>query len=990
VTIYASFISAVAGAISVQLIRHHNAIPLGARTFFTAVDRNFYDSPRIENDDLDSYPALTTLRVELSQVGKVIISLHTVYQNGISRLYVPTADVADLRPNLDLWLAPNGTVARLTNLNADQSTAFTPKQAKNEATSRQVAETRQLSWKETVLGWIGTAGLPVFSVEEEHWVEVEVSEPLYARLAADYLRQSDFGQSNSPLKRILWPSRYCFRRAKPTPMAVIEGIDGITKENDDPLYFAEDWLNGAASRNDKHTSQNSTLSQAVQSKDVITPKVEIPDTLESLARAAQYPDLQAASLVYPTPPDGALAAGLVHLSSDPFGTDGSDLGMSQTPAERSLARQEELRLRKRQSAPDSGTGLGPPNVLGVGSGLYDAHDYDEDLFGAMNDRDFGAKGITDADFSFFDDQDFDDFEDEKPKSDIQESEQNPTTVTSFAPPALEETPVEKASEDQGRNATLAEPGSKDEVESRPNLNVDTKMETPLQIHDTTPDGQIPIPSRQTMSPPLSPVEVKKILSTKSHQSGPAASTEISELDGHDRRQSNYDPISFERDITVSDRKYGAAGRFFFSRKTDAPVVSTQVPPIPTVGFPRGRKQRTGLQAENEGFDPHRSTPTHMNKYRLRSDSVSSDDTSYSSSDDYSERGASPSRVTGVKRKRPLSEDDKSTTSSLERLSLASEVDKTTSKEDNSVFLGNFFSVFIDWSLVGYFSLRQNQSSPLLVRNEDQVQLAQLIVDQLTQSSLRHPVDGCISLPDPEQDTVSLRTFLQDTTIMGDVERLDLRAYLSLQDSLAGASETGAARQSVQRKDVMGSLSKLPPPQLRIHRGRDFLELLPPAVSFWETFGFEPASGPKNISAYCICPQTAKEGADAFLKRLENLYSTCNFGKHVRGDKSKSFENGIGLWNVSAGDTGYNATMQSLRTICEGLGMTSTIRSLCSWLIVYRHCVDKSSIRQGQFRRICDQSFHPCSGFGGYLFGILAAFPQIRRRCRQNPSQPSTE
>jgi hypothetical protein len=33
---------------------------------------------------------------------------------------------------------------------------------------------------------------------------------------------------------------------------------------------------------------------------------------------------------------------------------------------------------------------------------YDESD-EEDLFGEMNERDFGSKGITDADFSFFDD-----------------------------------------------------------------------------------------------------------------------------------------------------------------------------------------------------------------------------------------------------------------------------------------------------------------------------------------------------------------------------------------------------------------------------------------------------------------------------------------------------------------------------------------------------------------------------------------------------------
>lgn len=915
--------SAVAGAINLQLIRRHNAIPLGSRTLFTAVDRSNYDSPTIANDDVDSFPALTSIRIELSQVGKVIVSLHTVCQNGITRLVGSsnTADRWDIQPNTDVWLAPNGTVARVLSANTDHSTTLTPKQqnmrATNDGALNQATEAKQRLWKATVLEWIANVGLPVNTVEEEPWVEVEVSEPFYTRLASDYWRQVDPSQSSNPLKRIAWPARYCFKRTRAASSTYFEGVNSPIKDSDDPLQFAEDWLAEAGSRNEKLASRSSALSQAQQNKDMSTPKTDIPDNIESLARIAQYPDLQAASLVYPTPPDGALVQGMIHIGSDMFGTEGSDLAASQTPGERLPVKREE------QTSDVIVSGFGPSNGLGVGSGMYDTND-DEDLFGEMNEKDFGSKGISDADFSFFDEPDFGSLDNDRAKGDTQEHQQ--TSSLSQVPEAKaapEDIPAEKSLESQGISVEPAETDIGAVAAPKSNLTVDTSVKAPSGPQETLPEDRPPSRSRQTISPPLSPVEIKKILfsNPQSGQPGRGEGSGNPTIDKNARRQSNYDPVAFQQDLAMSDRKYGANGRFFFSEKTNAATAATREDTqIPTVGFPRGQKSRSENHIDHRATGSQQQTPIHSTQPRLRSPSVSSDETTDDTSDDISQRAASPTRFTGLKRKRPASQADNSTTSSSEGLSTAPDVDVTTSKEENSVFLGNFLSAFSDWSLAGYFSTRQNQFSPVLLRKEDQIQLAQLMVDQVTQSSLCHKVDGCMGLPDLEHDALSLRTFLEDTTIMGDIERLDLKTYVSLQDSSHIAANE-SSRQNTQRKDIKGSITKLPPPHLRIHRGRDFLEVLPPAISFWETFGFEPANGTKNISAYCIYPQNAKEGADAFLDRLGFLYSSCNLGKHVRGDRSKTFENGLGAWHVTlGGNSGYLSTMQSLRTLCEGLGM----------------------------------------------------------------------
>lgn len=508
--IYASFVSAIAGAINLQLIRRHNAIPLGSRTLFTAVDRSNYDSPTIANDDVDSFPALTSIRIELSQVGKVIVSLHTVCQNGITRLIGSsnTASRSDIQPNTDVWLAPNGTVARVLSANADHSTSLISKQqnmrATNDGTLNQAAEAKQRLWKATVLEWIANVGLPVNTVEEEPWVEVEVSEPFYTRLASDYWRQVDPSQSSHPLKRITWPARYCFKRTKAASSTYFEGVNSPIKDSDDPLQFAEDWLAEAGSRNEKLASRSSALSQAQQNKDMSTPKTDIPDNIESLARIAQYPDLQAASLVYPTPPDGALAQGMSNIGSDMFGVEGSDLAASQTPAERLPAKREEQTSMKNHSDSDVIVGgFGPSNGLGVGSGMYDTND-DEDLFGEMNAKDFGSKGISDADFSFFDEPDFGSLDNDKAKGDLQEHQHSSLLQVPEATAVPEGIPAEKPLEGQGISVEPVEIDVGAVAAPKSNLTVDTSVTAPSKPQETLSEDQPSSRSKQTISPPLSP------------------------------------------------------------------------------------------------------------------------------------------------------------------------------------------------------------------------------------------------------------------------------------------------------------------------------------------------------------------------------------------------------------------------------------------------------------------------------------------------------
>lgn len=898
-----------------QLVRRLDAIPLGARTLFTPIEPSFFSGPTIADGNANALPALTTLRIELSLTGKAIVSLHTVYQEGISRLGghdLTEVNPVDVRPNTDIWLAPNGTVARLIAFNAEKSNVFAERQ-KNDVTSRQFVEARQKLWKDTVVEWLRDVGLSVNSSEEEHWVEVEVSEPFYARFAADYLRQMDDIQSVSPLKRILWPSSFCFKRTKLTSASLIDDVDPLVTDCDDPVNFAENWIGTAGARQGKPIPSTSHMQQTPQNKDSSTPRIDFSEQIESLARVAQYPDLQSASTVYPTPPDGALASAMNQTTSDAFGSDAHDISMS-TGA---------FRRRGMQMARNPGDATAPrvKSESEVATGLYDTTG-DEDLFGDIDDKGFGPKGITDDDFNFFDDPGMDNFDMGKPIAEpALETPQQPQLETADIQTPHEAFSIGKTQDDAIMQPPIkSDPPDGQDPESVLNVEkIETKQPQNIITASTPHEKYWDLPE-QAMSPPLSPVEVKKILFSTADTDAPEAGKDSKHIDlDIDKKQSRYDSISFQQGLTISDQKYSNSGHFFFAARKNETSTANPASEIPIVGFPQGRKPiHSHLSEKLNGTKQPPSTGRIS-----RSASVSSSESSFDSSDDEYERESSPARLATLKRKRPLSEAERSTTSSLERLSIASETDTGWTREDCGVFLGNFFSVITDWSLAGYFSSKQNHYSPVLIRREDHVQLAQLMVDQLTQSSLSHKIDGCKTTPDLENDTITLHTPLDDSPMLEGNEKLDLKTLVSLHDNMQMTMDTPSARPNMQRKDVKGSITRITLPHLHVHRGKDYLDVLPSSMSFWETFGLEPANGPKDISAYCIYPHFASEGADVFMTRLGLVYSSCSFGQHVRGDRSKAFENGLGAWSIAKGDGAYVRTMQSLKNLCENLGMQLT-------------------------------------------------------------------
>ncbi|CBF86133.1 hypothetical protein AN2078.2 [Aspergillus nidulans FGSC A4] len=869
--IYASFISAVTAAFSLQIVRQNNAIPLGPRTLFNTVNGNLDDGQGPAGNGSTSVSALTSLHVQLTSAGKLTIALQTIAQTGLLRLSQPEESASAILPGADLWLAPTGSIARLITSHSEKNSHSRPTSASEDIRR----------WQLNVLEWLGYFGLPTEPVTDDGWVEVEVWEPFYSRLSGEAARLKE-ENSSLPLKRILWPAIYCFRRSKSNQSETLDRTGESFPFLCDPLDFAEGWCAKEIPKAVETKSELPSKNQErqVNSQDTSSPgPVGLPEGIESLSRASLHPEVQSANLVYPTPPDGTAGIGLNPV----------------VPT-----------TTKNALDPDTTMDFGPAAGLGVGSGLYDTNE-DDDLFGDMNEKDFGTKGITDADFSFFDDQNFDQPSNGGNMEDIQESpgfiESNkpdvplgPSDLVSSSPVSVDRNNTPKGSLEQIHPAPVPH--------GQPLSVNDALVLSPHQDH------------AQTASPPLSPVEVKKILF-------PESSTSPKSLAKTSNALSHYSPVAFKSNISSWDQKYGADGKFSFMGVRTAfnhdPHTSSDG--IPTIGLPR-RKSHMKALAYSKKADAEGSPVDEV-------DSASSPDSESESDDGCDNTGPENTMpymtLTTLKRKRAVSSPINSPKPSSVMSSIGAEQEVNMPRSEDSIFIGNFLSIFSDLSIAGFFTLSENHIFPSLASREIQVQVAQLLVDQVTQSSLDHKIDGRFSVSCLDNQPSWSRELLEGSEYLGGIEKLDLNSFVSLQEQNAQnflSPDAGPApRQNLQHKDTgRGSITKLSPPHLRVRRGKDFLETLPPAISFWETFDLEPAHGPKDITAYCIHPQFSTRAANVFLDRLGLLYPSCNLGSHSRGENIDACRNGLVEWDVkSVKRPNYQTAVQQLKLICEELG-----------------------------------------------------------------------
>ena len=170
-SLYASFINSIAWSLSLHLTKRHGAIPLGKRTFFTAADSDMSPGGT-------STSVISTLDIELSQSGKVVISLRSRSQPGISQLSegLGVSSIGELRLHDNIWLAPAGTIARYIGIGGSEYALGTGNSyhSNNMHSSRNgFSSEGQDPWKLAVCSWLERTGVPIEISDNMRWVQVE-------------------------------------------------------------------------------------------------------------------------------------------------------------------------------------------------------------------------------------------------------------------------------------------------------------------------------------------------------------------------------------------------------------------------------------------------------------------------------------------------------------------------------------------------------------------------------------------------------------------------------------------------------------------------------------------------------------------------------------------------------------------------------------------------------------------------------------------------
>lgn len=95
-----------------------------------------------------------------------------------------------------------------------------------------------------------------------------------------------------------------------------------------------------------------------------------------------------------------------------------------------------------------------------------------------------------------------------------------------------------------------------------------------------------------------------------------------------------------------------------------------------------------------------------------------------------------------------------------------------------------------------------------------------------------------------------------------------------------AFKNGPNNQEVEDSARGLLLFPIEPPLMSLHRGSAEFDLQPIAVPFWDTLGLAPASGPKDVTAFCIYPRSRllDVGVQDFLNQVGGTYQSRRLGQ----------------------------------------------------------------------------------------------------------------
>jgi hypothetical protein len=568
--IYTKIISAISMSLSYFLARSGRYTSLSATLFLHMIAPDVQSSNATEFGRVDHalYRA-SCLEVQWLCCGSLIILSYPNHDMGW-RCLGNSITQRLTSQNSTIVLAPFGTTASYFSADSDGlpgSPRHAPEYGEDEGfdTSKWIASSG--SSKSKIISLLRRRGVQV--PEKCLWIPVRIPVPRNDSTGED-LDKAFF-------HIIEWPAQLCFHNGKP------EEVDrrrsgfiwqGLLDSHTDPLRDAETWFR------ERHERKKKIERRRLELKALSEKEAEASPVKEEDIRSGLFPGVerqnenQGLSGIYPTPPDGfrsQMPGHSVELgASDPSNC------------------QEDTEMRDQgddsiKTSNQGGTPLDSLHGVGMSLGAYDGIE-DDELFANMDSAMFTANGITEDDFSFFD----------EPKAPLS------MAPTSLAVPADTEILLTaESTPDNGLISLVKE--EEDDTMIVDEDHVDNK-------DDYHPHGQ-DHDAQQTIDPPIdhetlhtnSSRQVSFLLPEVSLPATgldhgnedlggiapPGADTESHEIPPG-RRHSAFTTLPLKDLSQVVDRKYTGDGRFFaqhdesdnFSKAEPCKVEKS----VPTIGF----------------------------------------------------------------------------------------------------------------------------------------------------------------------------------------------------------------------------------------------------------------------------------------------------------------------------------------------------------------------------------------------------------------------
>jgi mediator of RNA polymerase II transcription subunit 13 len=899
------FISALTPSIRSVIVSLRGLLPCGMATFIAPSQREEIQEGCWVKPSEEKAFRLLDMDAQLLASGHLVLSFRQRRS-----VYLLQSKARNIEPKMNLLgqregfggksdrmlvLAPSGRTARHVPRQASPITESQDQQpSKTEVPSIQSPlhpqSKRQEVWKAMVESWLADQGVELESSEQEGWLDVEL--PIQAVAQSPVVAGSPKVTHSEPFttwQSFRWPVSLCFDlpEARSLTAAPREEENGT----DDPLSFAEDWFLGAEARTRILEERRSSrlAMEALGNQQTEPETVAQNSLLASLPTFHRHAigDVLMSNNIYPTPPDGPVSQVTPGMSSMD--------GVVATPADQT------------QQLPEAGHNYEDEDMQDVmdvqeGDLTIGTGQYDEDLFGDIPVETFGPSGIADEpNWDFFDEPDLDmvtgesepevpdgvenshtinigESDSPDPSTNVQENANSSQMLEDQQDVKQEENDMEIHSPSTLQKLHLDSPKSEANHFRHEEHNMDS-------LESTILDPELPPLTRSEVDHAVA----DNMLLSRHFPKGHAERTPRSDFETH--KESLINIVHAGRGAQLSDNKYSANGRFWFGNE-NADVKEAAKPnaglAIPKIGRPPYESSSEMPQQTFDGVNEEILRETTQSEWLS-----SSEQSDFNSSDFLSDPNEPATPSADASRER------------TKYLPASPEHPKSDGDSQDEQEVRNGFDQLLEYLRIddlkaasSIYERQDPESVMTSTKSANDIMIAQILVDQLTQSSLQHSM---FSMPKVEDTSLLDYDISKELSeVYGTAEHVNLHQL---------------ARVSCAENDDVERISKLGDTNISVFREGKPLTALSTILPFWDALGLQPAGGRKNITALCIHPHGSNVtgGCHVLIERLGETYENCNLGDHTVGMIAGTTNDGLVAWSIT------DTSLPDLSQTCERVG-----------------------------------------------------------------------